>query len=122
MAWEIGCTEACASDAAQPSTRCGSPSPRTSTDCSLAWPLVRVPVLSRNSCCTPASASRVAPSLIRMPRRAAREMPPMMAIGTARISGQGVATTSTASARSGSPLSHQASAASTRVSGMKNSA
>ena len=40
-----------------------------------------------------------------MPCRAARLIPPMIATGVARISGHGVATTSTASARTGSPES-----------------
>ena len=43
-----------------------------------------------------------------MPRFAARETPEMRATGAARISGHGVATTSTARARTGSPLSAQA--------------
>jgi hypothetical protein len=42
-----------------------------------------------------------------------------MAIGAARISGQGVATTSTARARVGSPETAQAIAAMARLSGRK---
>ncbi|CAM5187966.1 hypothetical protein BTHI11S_00679 [Bosea thiooxidans] len=59
---------------------------------------------------------------IRMPERAARETPPMKATGAARISGQGVATTSTASARIGSPESHQAKPATISVAGRSSSA
>ncbi|MNO66049.1 hypothetical protein D3C76_568300 [compost metagenome] len=94
----------------------------TSIDCRRAWPLVSVPVLSRNTCLTPANASRVAPSLISIPRRAALEIPDMIEIGTASINGHGVATTNTASARKGSPLSCQAAAAISKVNGMKNNA
>ena len=54
-----------------------------------------------------------------IPRRAAREMPATTAMGTARISGHGVATTSTASARTGSPEKSQAAPAMTNVTGMK---
>ena len=53
------------------------------------------------------------------PARAAREIPETSAIGAARISGQGVATTKTASARTGSPESAHASAATATVSGRK---
>ena len=46
-------------------------------------------------------------------------MPATTAIGTARINGQGVATTSTLSARTGSPDSSQAAPAIASVTGMK---
>lgn len=96
--------------------------PFVSIDCKRACPLVKVPVLSRNICLMPASASRVTPSLISIPRRAAREIPDMMAIGTASIKGHGVAATKTASARKASPLMYQAVAAISNVKGMKNNA
>ena len=64
-------------------------------------PWVSVPVLSMTSARTAASASIALPPLIRMPSLAARDRPATMATGTARISGQGVATTSTATARIG---------------------
>ena len=51
------------------------------------------------------------PPLTIDPRAAARDRPAVMAMGAARISGQGVATTRTATARTGSPESSQASAA-----------
>ena len=70
---------------------------------SRAPPTVSVPVLSNMTVCVRASASSGPPPLIRMPWRAARETPAMKATGAARISGQGVAATSTASPRSGSP-------------------
>ena len=64
---------------------------------------------------TPASASSALPPLIRMPCLAARESPDTMATGTARISGHGVATTSTATARTGSPAKQPCTPASTTV-------
>ena len=81
----------------------------------LAWPWVSVPVLSMTSARTRASVSIALPPLIRMPSLAARDSPATIATGTARMSGQGVATTSTATARIGSPVSHQAAAASATV-------
>ncbi|MNJ70045.1 hypothetical protein D3C77_664600 [compost metagenome] len=74
--------------------------------------------MSRNTCSIPARDSRVRPSLIKIPRRAARDIPDKMAIGTARISGQGVATTSTASTRKGSSLKNQANPAVSKVNGI----
>ena len=53
------------------------------------------------------------------PARAARETPETSATGAARMSGQGVATTSTARARTGSPLAAHAAAAITSVTGRK---
>ena len=75
-------------------------------------PTVIVPVLSRMSDVTRARTSSAAVRLTMIFWRAARFTPPIRAIGTARISGHGVATTSTASARSSVPLYHQAPAAS----------
>jgi hypothetical protein len=49
-------------------------------------------------------------------------MPEIMATGTASSKGQGVATTSTARARSTSPLASQAAPASNRASGMNQKA
>src|SRR5204862_4420628 len=60
--------------------------------------------------------SRAPPPLIRTPMPAARERPETSATGTARISGHGVATTSTASARAGSSVASQAPPASSSVS------
>ena len=66
-------------------------------------PIVRVPVLSKTAVRTPPSCSSAVPWRNTMPRRAAWLIPPMMATGVARMRGQGVATTSTASTRTGSP-------------------
>ena len=71
---------------------------------SVVLPLVSVPVLSRISTRARASASSAPPPFTRMPCRAARETPAISATGTARISGQGVAMTSTARSRRSSPV------------------
>ena len=59
---------------------------------------------------------------MRMPSLAARDRPETIATGTARISGHGVATTSTATARIGSPDMNQAAAASATVTARKTMA
>ena len=84
--------------------------------------MVRVPVLSSSTVRAPPRASITGAPLTMMPRRAARETPETSATGAARIRGQGVATTSTARARTGSPLAAQAIAASTSVTGRKSTA
>ena len=65
----------------------------------------------------PPSVSIAPAPLTITPLRAARESPETSAIGAARISGHGVATTTTASARTGSPLSAHASPATASVTG-----
>ena len=87
-----------------------------------AWPWVSVPVLSSTMERICASVSIALPPLIRMPSLAARDRPATIATGTARISGQGVATTSTATARTGSPVISQAAAASATVTARKTMA
>ncbi len=68
------------------------------------------------------SCSSAPPPFSTIPADAARDRPETKAIGAARISGQGVATTSTASARTGSPLSAQAAPAIASVSGRNSAA
>ena len=85
-------------------------------------PVVSVPVLSRSTVRALPSCSMAPEPLATMPRRAARERPDTSATGAARMSGQGVATTSTASPRTGSPLSPHAAAAMIRVTGRKTAA
>ena len=63
-------------------------------------PLVSVPVLSSSSVVHLASCSSTPPPLTTTPRRAATDIPETSATGAARISGHGVATTRTATARS----------------------
>ena len=67
----------------------------------------------------PAESLDAARPLTITPAFAARERPDMSAIGAARISGHGVATTKTASARTGSPERAQATAATSIVAGRK---
>ena len=69
-----------------------------------ARPSVSVPVLSMTTARMRARVSSALPPLIRMPCLAARESPETIATGTARMSGHGVATTRTATARMGSPV------------------
>ena len=65
------------------------------------------------------SASSAPPPLTMIPIRAARETPATIATGTARIRGHGVATTSTESARVGSPDTAHATAAIAKATGTK---
>ena len=81
-----------------------------------------MPVLSRMTVRVFPSRSITPPPLTTTPMRAARETPESRAIGAARISGQGVATTNTVSARTGSPDTAHATAATTAVSGRKSAA
>ena len=82
-------------------------------------PTVSVPVLSNSTVRAWPSVSIAPAPLTITPLRAARESPETSAIGAARISGHGVATTTTASARTGSPLSAQARPAVASVTGRK---
>ena len=82
-------------------------------------PSVSVPVLSSNTVRAPPSRSIAPPPLTITPTLAARETPATKAIGAARINGHGVATTSTANARTASPLSAHARPAIGSVSGRK---
>ena len=79
-----------------------------------------MPVLSNSSTVACATVSRAPPPLTMMPRLAAREMPATIAIGTAMISGHGVATTRTASARIASPVAAHATPATSSVIGMNH--
>ncbi len=109
------CFEAWSSEAAIRNSSSGVQWSAVCVDTNLAWPAVRVPVLSMTSARTRASVSIALPPLIKMPALAARDSPATIATGTARISGQGVATTSTATARTASPVSAQAIPASATV-------
>ena len=85
------------------------------------WPAVSVPVLSTRSVVHSARRSSTPPFFTTMPQRAAADNPETMATGAARISGHGVATTRTATARAGPPTA-QAMPATARVSGRNHSA
>ena len=84
-------------------------------------PAVIVPVLSNSRISPAASCSSAAPPFTTTPRRAARDRPDTIATGAARMSGHGVATTSTATARTRSPeIAHAAPASASATT--KNSA
>ncbi len=70
----------------------------------------------------PPRASSAAPSLTTTPALAARDMPPVTAIGTASNNGHGVAVTSTATARTTSPVSAHAAAAMSSEAGRNQTA
>ena len=89
---------------------------------SRAPPTVSVPVLSNSTVWARASASSGPPPLTRMPRRADWATPAMKATGAARMSGHGVAATSTARLRMRSPEISQAIKASASVTGRNTSA
>ena len=78
-----------------------------------------VPVLSKSTVRALPSRSMTLPPLTITPAFAAREIPETNATGAARISGQGVATTNTARARTGSPEMAQAKPATAIVAGRK---
>ena len=119
MVWAMMCLEAWSSEAASRSSASGAIVSVTRVSTRRAWPSVNVPVLSMTRARTWASVSIALPPLIRMPSLAARESPDTMATGTAKMSGQGVATTSTATARTTSPVKPQAAPASATVTPRK---
>ena len=96
--------ESWSSDAASRSASSGAKPSSATTSSTSGVPSVSVPVLSSRTVCASPSCSITPPPLTITPARAARDTPAMNAIGAARISGHGVATTSTATARTGSPL------------------
>lgn len=81
-----------------------------------------VPVLSNITVWVCASASRAPLPFTRIPRFAARAIPEINATGAARIKGHGVAATSTARPRTGSPAYNHAPAAMSSVTGNSRSA
>ena len=85
-------------------------------------PTVTVPVLSSSTERASPSRSITPAPLMTTPIEAARETPATSAIGAARMSGQGVATTRTASARTGSPLTAHAMPATPSANGRKYAA
>ena len=91
---------------------------RSSSGC----PSVSVPVLSSSTVFAPPSRSSAPAPLTMMPARAARERPATKAIGAARMSGHGVATTMTARPRVESPEASQAMPATASEKGRKYAA
>ena len=100
---------------------CSTPS-RVKMSRTSGVPTVSVPVLSNRTVLACPRVSIAPAPLTITPNRAARESPDTSAIGAARISGHGVATTTTASARTASPLTAQAAPASSSVAGRKKPA
>ena len=98
------CLDAWSSDAATRRSSVADTSPVVRTETTRAFPSVNVPVLSMTTERMRAITSSALPPLIRIPCLAARDSPEMIATGTARMRGQGVATTRTATARMGSPV------------------
>ncbi len=116
------CVESWSTDAAKRNSRSrGSPFTLT-TRSTAGTPSVSVPVLSSSTVCASPNRSMATPPFTITPALAARESPATNAIGAARISGQGVATTSTASARTASPEISHAAPAMESVSGRKKTA
>ena len=127
------CGDSCSTDAASRRTSRRSTAPRshgrrglraaagsTSIDASLGRPGRQgAGLVEQDRRCARASVSSGPPPLTITPRRAAREIPATIAIGAANRSGHGVATTRTASARTGSPDRSQAAAAMASVNGTK---
>ena len=90
----IGCSDDDSRDPANLRSVDSSPSASTSVTC--MRPLVRVPVLSKSTIPTPRERSNSSAPLKTTPRRAPRPLPTMIAVGVARPSAHGQATTSTA--------------------------
>ena len=93
---------------------------RTST--TTGRPAVRVPVLSITSVVAWPRFSNAPPLRITTPCRDARDKPDTIATGAASSSGHGVATTSTATARTADPLANQATPATTTANGKNHAA
>ena len=85
------------------------------------WPAVSVPVLSSSTVVHRARRSSTPPFFTTIPRRAAADRPETRATGAARMSGHGVATTRTATARAAPPSAH-ATPATARLSGRNHRA
>ncbi len=84
--------------------------------------MVSVPVLSITKVVAWPRFSKAAPLRITTPCREARDSPDTIATGAASNSGHGVATTSTATARTGDPLASHAPPATSSVNGRNHAA
>jgi hypothetical protein len=85
---------------------------------SFGSPYVSVPVLSKIAVRHPPTCSSTTGLFMMIPRRAEREIEPIIATGIAMSKGQGVAITITARKRTASPLITQASIASAIATGV----
>ena len=116
------CAESWSSDAARRSVSSLGERPEVDHLLDLGVPLVTVPVLSSRTVVAAPRRSRTPAPFTMIPARAARESPPTNAIGAARISGHGVATTITASHLFGSPVAAHAMPPTTSEKGRKTAA
>src|ERR1017187_8168051 len=98
MAAASGCSLPCSRLATSRTTRSSVSPPTATTDISSGLPWVSVPVLSSARVSTFWSVSRASAFLMRMPARAPRPVPTMIAIGVARPRAHGQAMISTATA------------------------
>ena len=112
----------CSTAPARPSTSFSSKAGAVTTRETRGRPAVSVPVLSKTTTSTVEACSSAPPVRTTMCRVAARATPPMIATGAARMSGQGVAITSTASTRTGSRDTSQVARQATRVMGVNQTA
>ena len=122
MAVASGCVQSFSRQAAQPMTSAASSPSMGTTVVTSGRPSVRVPVLSNSTASARAASSRYCPPLTRMPRRAARPTAATVAVGPAMSSAHGQPATSTATARSRSPVIVQASAARPSTVGVNHAA
>ncbi len=83
---------------------------------------MRVPVLSITSVVAWPRFSKAPPLRITTPSREARDKPETIATGAASSSGHGVATTSTATARTADPLASHAAPATMSATGRNQAA
>ncbi len=117
MASARTCGDAWSSEAAIRSTSDASTVGAAMTSTTAGRPAVRVPVLSTITVVAWPRFSSAAPSRMITPIREARDMPDTIATGTAKSSGHGVATTSTATAPTGEPVISQAPPARSKARG-----
>ena len=113
-----GCFEYCSRLAANRSASFRLTSGAVSVSVNEGLPYVSVPVLSKISVRHESIRSSIAGFRITMPRRAASEIAPMIATGIPISSGHGVAITSTARNRVGSPLMAHPTPATARAAGV----
>ena len=105
------CGDSWSAEAAIRSTSAAGRPGAAATSVTAGCPAVRVPVLSSTIVWARPRFSNAPPLRTTTPRREARDSPETIATGAASSNGHGVATTSTATARSADPLAHHASPA-----------
>ena len=116
------CGESWSADAASPRTRSTVQPGATAMSVPRGRPEVSVPVLSSTRVLARPRVSSAPPPRTRTPIRDVRDRPDTIATGAASSSGQGVATTRTATARSAVRLSSQARPATASATGTNQAA